>query len=134
MNDSSLRELAPQDPDTMTTQQILDKASHVQDQSLQSLDRTLATIETTKQVGSETAQTLHAHTQQIAKVMEGVDEVESNIKQANRHLRAFIRRMATDKIIMVFMCLIVCLVVTIIVVKIVQGDDASSVIEDNVGT
>jgi len=122
---------AAQDPDTMTTQQVLEKGAKTQDESIKSLDRTIATIEQTKHLGSETAQALAEQTEQLGRISEGVDEVESNLKQADKQLRAFVRKIATDKIIMGFMCLIVCAIVAIIVIKVVDTS-ATSGSPDNV--
>ena len=44
-------------------------------------------------------------------------KVKSNLKRADLLLRAFMRRMATDKIFMVFMCLIFCGIIAIIAAK-----------------
>jgi hypothetical protein len=55
-----------------------------------------------------------------------VRQVESNLKRADLLIRAFMRRMATDKFIMVFMFLIVCGILTIIIYK-VRSAAASAV-------
>jgi hypothetical protein len=49
-----------------------------------------------------------------------LDEIESNIKQARKELASFARRVATDKIIMVFACLVVCGIIAVIVYSIVD--------------
>lgn len=109
----------------MTTQQVLEKGAKIQDESIKSLDRTIGVIEQTKNLGSETAQALAAQTEQLGRISEGVDEVESNLQQANKQLRAFARKIATDKIIMVFLCLIVCAIIAIIIIKVVDNSAGS---------
>lgn len=43
---------------------------------------------------------LKDQTNQLDRVTQGVDEVESNLKQAEKQLRSIARRIATDKIFM----------------------------------
>ena len=56
-------------------------------------------------------------------------KVRSNLKRADLLLKAFMRRMMTDKVVMIFMCLIFCGVVGIIAYKIIdpKGADESGV-------
>ncbi|PRP74613.1 hypothetical protein PROFUN_03535 [Planoprotostelium fungivorum] len=117
---SNLEGTKKENLDTMTSDQILMKASKTQDESVQALDRMLVTLEGTKEVGAETANTMAQQTDQLKAVGEGVLEVQNNLKEANKLLRAFARRVATDKILMGFMCLLVLAIVALIVVKIVK--------------
>ena len=133
----------------MTSDQILMKASKTQDESVQALDRMLVTLEGTKevrplpllyinriQVGAETAKhngPTDGPTQSRGRRRIGGEDdlhanmiwcdnlqVQNNLKEANKLLRAFARRVATDKILMGFMCLLVLAIVALIVVKIVK--------------
>lgn len=63
--------------DTMTSDQILMKASKTQDESIQALDRMLVTLDGTKQVGAETANAMAQQTDQLKTVGEGVLEVKT---------------------------------------------------------
>ena len=77
------------------------------------------------QVGAETAAKLKGQTEQLKNVDQDIMKVKSNLKRADLLLRAFMRRMATDKIFMVFMCLIFCGIIAIIAAKAldVEGTD-----------
>jgi len=99
----------------MTADEILDKAAKTQEKSLDSLDSTLRIIEDTKGVGAETAAKLSSQTQQLTRVGEGLSEVDSYLKLASNQLRSYARRMATDKIILCFIFLILGGIIAIIV-------------------
>ena len=78
-------------------------------------------------MGAETAQKLKGQTEQLKNIDADIMKVKSNLKRADLLLRAFMRRMMTDKVIMIFVCLIFCGIVGIIVYKVVdpQGADES---------
>jgi len=105
----------PKKLDDMTADEVLNKAAATQVKSLDSLDRTLQTIEDTKQVGAETAAELKIQSEKLGGVDKDLDEMESYLKQADKQMRAFVRRMATDKIILAFIFLIVAGIIFIIV-------------------
>jgi len=99
---------------------IVDKALSIQNDDIETLNRVSRTVETTKQIGAETLDKMNAQREQIINIDKGVDEVSSNLTLANRHLRTFVRRLATDKIVMGFILLIFVAIVFIIVWKIVK--------------
>lgn len=94
---------------------VLTEGAAIQNDDINRLKRVQQTIAETTQVGTDTLAAQHRQREQIVKIDQGVDQVSSNIKLANRHLRVFVRRMATDKIIMGFMFLIFVGVIFIIV-------------------
>jgi len=105
------------DVDKMTSDEVLKKAADTQIQSLQSLDRTLLTIETSKQVATETLSEMDRQRQQLEQMMENMDEMQALLKMGGKQLRAFARRLVTDKLIMCFICLIICLIIAVIVLN-----------------
>ncbi len=111
----------------MTAGEIIQEAAKTQDQSLASVQRMKQQIADSKQVGAETAQKLKGQTEQLKNIDADIMKVKSNLKRADLLLRAFMRRMMTDKVIMIFVCLIFCGIVGIIVYKVVdpQGADES---------
>jgi len=96
---------------------VLDEGRVIQEDDLNRLHGITQTIAKTQEIGSETLSTMQKQREQIVNIDRGVDEVSSNIKLANRQLRVFVRRMATDKIIMGFLFLIFVGVVFIIIWK-----------------
>jgi len=111
----------------MSSDQIVDRAKGVQGKSKESLQRTLKTIEDTKGVAADTMVELHDQTSRIRKAQEGVDEVEANLTEAGKQLRSFVRRVATDKIIMGFMFIIVVLIVFVVVWSIIHKHSKANV-------
>jgi len=101
--------------DSMTADEVLNEAKKVQDASLTSLDHTLNTIEQSKTVAAETSTKLHEQTEKIKKIDEGVSEIQTNLKMAAKQLRSFARRIATDKLIMGFIVLIILAVIFVII-------------------
>lgn len=116
-----------QDPDAMTTQQVLEKGEKIQKEDLSSLDRTIQTLEQTKETGVAIGQRLAEQTEQLGKIGEGIHEVNAYLKLASRELRAFVRRTATDKLIMGFACLIVLGIIFIIIWSAMNGKADTSV-------
>jgi len=106
--------------DEMTTGQMIMVAKEVQMESLQSVDRSKRIVEDTINVATETAQTLKSQTEQLERIDKQVDVVDSNLKKAEKQLRVFMRRMATDKLIMSFVCLVVLGILAVIVIAIVN--------------
>ena len=114
------------DPDAMTADELLQKADAIQDDDLDRADGMIRTIEQTKEIGTNIGQELDRQTGQLKKASEHVKEIESNMDMANRELRSFVRRMATDKLIMVFLCCIVLGVAGIIVYAIIEDKTAKT--------
>jgi len=121
---------ATQDPDAMTTKQVLEKAENIQKKDLEGVDRILQNIEQTKETGVAIGENLARQTEQLGKVNEGIQEVQSYLKLAGKELRAFSRRVATDKLIMSFVCLIVIGIIFIIVWSAVKGNKANTNVPD----
>lgn len=115
--------------DEMTSVEIIQEAAKVQDSSLGAVGRMKAQIADTKQIGNETAAQLKAQTEQLKQIDQDIMKVQGNLNRADLLLRAFMRRMMTDKIVMVFMCLIFCGVIGIVVYKFIdpQGAEDSGI-------
>ena len=86
----------------MTSQEVLQEAGKVQDQSLGALARMKQNIAASKEVGAATAAQLEAQTRQLKNIDTDVMKVKSNLSRADLLLRAFMRKIMTDKIIMIF--------------------------------
>ncbi|KAJ1619892.1 hypothetical protein T492DRAFT_1082129 [Pavlovales sp. CCMP2436] len=113
--------------DTMSAQALIGRGAQIQEQSLASTARSKRLIEESRSVGVETATKLHTQTEQLRNIDEDIMKVESNLKRADMLIRAFLRRMATDKFIMVFMFLIVIGILTIIIYKAVNPKGAAKI-------
>jgi SNARE protein len=110
--------LEPRSVELMSTEMLLKKGADTQDESIRSLDRTNAMIQQSQQIGSEVCIQLTQHGERINTVGSGVEEVESNLEQGKVVLKAFARRMATDRITMALLMIIVVCVLTILVIAV----------------
>jgi SNARE protein len=59
------------------------------------------------QIGAEVSDKMKRQTEDITKIKDDVDQVDSNLKRADKQIRMFMRRMATDRIFLVLMLLVV---------------------------
>jgi len=118
--------------DEMSTQEVLSEAGKVQDKSIASIARMRQDISASKEVGAATAARLHEQTAQLKNINADIMRIESNLSRANLLLRAFMRKIMTDRIIMIFMLLIFIGVIVIIVYKVVDPNGNSSDNNDQV--
>jgi SNARE protein len=73
-------------------------------------------LEETAAIGKETRQNIEVQKERLQGVENGLDRVDGNIRTANRQIRVFIRRMATDKLVM---CLLILVILGVIACAIV---------------
>lgn len=72
---------------------------------------------------------LAEQTEKLRKIDEGLEDVQANLKGAARQLRSFARRLATDKLIIVFIFLILGGIIFVIVWSATHKGAKSSVVE-----
>jgi len=94
-------------PDNLTAGQLLKAGVETQKESLDATDRIKKKIDQTKEVGTKTMEELASQREQIESASGQMDTLLDNLKQASNQLRAFARKMVTDKIIMGIICLII---------------------------
>lgn len=111
--------------DEMTTQEVMQEASKVQDQSLSKVKRMQQQVEETRQLGSATAVRLKGQTEQLKNIDTDIMKVKSNLSRADLLLRAFMRKMMTDKLIMSFACLVFIGLIVIVVMKLMEPSESS---------
>lgn len=110
----------------MTARELVDEAKNVQQESLQSTNRAKQVLEHTIQIGTDTSDALKRQTDMLQNVDSNLDAIESNLKRAEKQIRVFLRRMATDKIILALLLLVVLSVVISIVVTVVRNKTTGS--------
>ncbi|KXS11600.1 hypothetical protein M427DRAFT_114811 [Gonapodya prolifera JEL478] len=91
----------------MNAREMTQAGIGIQGKSLASTARTKHVIEETINIGMEVNEALKRQTEEIKKIDDGMDQVGSNLKRAEKQLRVYMRRLATDKIFMVLIFLIV---------------------------
>ncbi|TPX35679.1 hypothetical protein SmJEL517_g01906 [Synchytrium microbalum] len=97
----------PKNVDQMTAKEVTTQALATQEESLAATSRTKAIVEQTIQMGGNITEELKKQTEQIENIDADVDQVENNLKRADKQLRVLIRRMATDKIFLLMILLVV---------------------------
>ena len=93
------------------------------------IERSKKTVETTIQLGQQTAETLRNQTQQMERVVDDLDEIHFSLKKSFKVIRNLTRGLATDKCILALLFLVVAGVIAIIVVKIAGLDENDEVID-----
>lgn len=104
----------------MTTDQILDKAADKQKQTVTVVDGIINQVNQTRTVATDTMDTLKQQTEQLQKAEDDMNEIDDNLKEATKLIRSFARRTMTDKLILVFICLIACAVLFVIIWSILK--------------
>ncbi|KAJ3191486.1 hypothetical protein HK101_007668 [Irineochytrium annulatum] len=104
----------------LTAKETTQMAMQVQEQTLQSTSRAKQIVEETIQIGAAVNEELKKQGEQIHAIAEGVEQVESNLTRADKQLRVFMRRMATDKIFLLFIFLIVLGIIIALVLYILK--------------
>lgn len=120
--DNERQQVGVRTVDEMSTQEVLQEAGKVQDQSLGAIKRMQQNIAASRAVGTATAAQLEDQTRQLKNIDTDIMKVKSNLTRADLLVKAFMRKVMTDKIIMAFLCLIFVGVIVIVVWKIVDPD------------
>lgn len=81
----------------LSTQELMAKGRKEMKDQEDSLMRAQRIVESTIDVGTKTAETLHQQGQQMERVLDALDEIKFSMKKANQVIRDITRSMATDK-------------------------------------
>eukprot|EP00274_Cyanoptyche_gloeocystis_P000200 CAMPEP_0196662968 /NCGR_PEP_ID=MMETSP1086-20130531/51060_1 /TAXON_ID=77921 /ORGANISM="Cyanoptyche gloeocystis , Strain SAG4.97" /LENGTH=304 /DNA_ID=CAMNT_0041998609 /DNA_START=104 /DNA_END=1015 /DNA_ORIENTATION=+ len=106
------------DPDSLTAQELISVGEKVQDRTKGKTKNILRLVEESKQVGTATNEKLKQQTEQIKKISDDVDQIESNLKRADKIIRSMLRGVVTDKIAIALMVLILGAVIFLIAWKV----------------
>lgn len=109
----------------MSNQELVNTGMKTMDETDQAIERSKMVVEQTVEVGAQTASTLKGQTEQMGRIVNDLDTVHFSIKKATQLVKEIGRQMACDKLIMVFLLIIVLGVIAIIVVKIVHPNNKS---------
>lgn len=108
------------DPEA-TGDYLLGEASKMQDKTQTSLDNTKNMVAASKEVGMATMEELQRQRAQIESIDREAMRMEDNLQRADKLIKTFGRRMATDKFIQCCACLNVLLLVGVVVYSIFKG-------------
>ncbi|KAN0048107.1 hypothetical protein ACTA71_002502 [Dictyostelium dimigraforme] len=98
-------------------QNIMKRAKDTQQQDNKITKGILETVIETNNIGTSTLEEMKRQEDQIISIQKDMEEIDGNLKLATRQMRSFARKMATDKIIMGFILLIIVGIIAIIVYK-----------------
>jgi SNARE protein len=81
----------------MSTQELMERGRKQMKGQDESLIRAQRIVESTIEVGTKTAETLHAQGEQMEHVLDTLDEIHFSMKKAGQVIRDITRGLATDK-------------------------------------
>jgi len=116
----------PYDTKGKNNDDLLNAASQVQDLTVESLVRTAAMIEASKDVGEQTLEELRRQKDQIKNIEAEVQVIDSNLQRAEKLIVNFGRRMATDKLIQGFATLNIMIMLGLILYVAISGKSLSA--------
>eukprot|EP00922_Rhytidocystis_sp_ex-Travisia-forbesii_P057760 GHVS01085488.1.p1 GENE.GHVS01085488.1~~GHVS01085488.1.p1 ORF type:complete len:227 (+),score=32.75 GHVS01085488.1:215-895(+) len=102
------------DVDEMDRLQIVAYGDEVQDKTLESIQRMKRVVGETEQIGHEVVQRLDDQTEQMARVHENMNDVEYNLKRAQKTMKSIARNAASDRCVQVVCILVVLLLIVVI--------------------
>ena len=111
--------------------ELLAAAMNIQDKSFESLGRTRNMIEASKQVGADTIEELRRQRDQIKDIEKEVDNIDSNLRRAEKLVFEFSRRLATDKIIQGFAALNIVVMLGLILYVAISGKSLTATAQDS---
>lgn len=100
---------------------LLDEAGRIQDKTQQSISNTRRMIQESKEVGMQTTEELQRQRTQLENIDNDVMRMENNLNRADKLIKTFGKRMATDKLIQCFACTNILLLVGVVVYVVVKG-------------
>ncbi|KAN0041767.1 hypothetical protein ACTFIV_004317 [Dictyostelium citrinum] len=101
-------------------QSVLKKAKETQQQDIKITKGILQTVIETNNVGTSALEEMKIQEDQMNRIINDMDIIDGNLKLATRQMRAFARKMATDKIILGLILLIVAGIIVVIVYKTIK--------------
>lgn len=99
----------------MNDQQIMDEAGRIQGQDKSAARRMLKMVTNTEEVAANTMETMKNQTDQLSRIHQDLEEIDDTLKMASAQIKKFMRKQATDKVIMAFLFMIIMGVVVIMV-------------------
>jgi chromosome segregation ATPase len=119
---SSMNQSAtPDDGDAM-----LQEAQRLQDKTGASLANTKRMVEESKYTGMQTVEELQRQREQIRDIDNDVNRLEDNLGRADKLVKTFAKRMATDRVIQCFACTNILFLLGIVIYVIVKGGGLNS--------
>lgn len=107
--------LDTRNPATREAHNTKDRILNTQNKTLATLDDAERTLLATEETAADATAKLQAQTEQMRKINDDLDQLDSEVERAKKELNAFIRRMMTDKILICFAILVLLGIILIVV-------------------
>jgi len=104
---------------------MLNEMNDIQDKTKSSLQNTKKMVAASKEVGESTMEELLRQREQIRSIDDEAMRIEDNLNRADKLIKTFGKRMATDKFIQCFACINILLLVGVVVYSIVKKNSSS---------
>jgi SNARE protein len=105
--------------------ELVDAAKRIQQESKESTTRTKQQLQHTIEIGASTNAKLKEQTQQLEGVDKKVEQIDDNLKRADKQIRIFMRRMATDKVVLALVLMVVLGIIGAIVAHYIKNPNVS---------
>ncbi|KAL3661870.1 hypothetical protein V7S43_013163 [Phytophthora oleae] len=112
--------------------ELLDKTLDIQSKTEQSLMSTAKLVEQSKDVAAATAEALRGQREHIVEITDAVMGIEDSLQRADKLIRSFARRMATDRVILLFTFLVIVGIAGIVGYKSIHPEDTTFYVPDEV--
>ncbi|KYQ94258.1 hypothetical protein DLAC_04555 [Tieghemostelium lacteum] len=124
----------PQGESTMQKefQDTMSLATKIQKEDISKTENILKDVEQINMLGAQTLEEMKVQDEQLNRIDKGLNEVDSNLKLAQRQIRVFARKMATDKLILGLILLIVIAIVITIIFSIVKPTKSNPDVRDRI--
>ena len=100
---------------------MLGQAHQIQDQTQESLDYTKQLVAESKEVGLSSLEELKRQRETMQRIDQEIDRVDGALDVAEKLIKNFSKRMASDRFIQCFACVNVCLLVGVVVWVLARG-------------
>lgn len=117
-------------PANREAHEVKDRIAKTQNKTLGTLDDAERILLATEDTAAEATAKLKSQTEQMRKINEDLDQLDSEVERAKKELNAFIRRMMTDKILICFAILVVLGIILVVVFNFVIKKKDSGNAED----
>ena len=108
--------------DQMNAQEVFDHGDKILDEGDAAINRMLKKLTETKDVSNNIKVNLVTQREQLEKTQKNLKEIDYSLDRAAKTLKTMLRNIATDKIVMGLILIIVLAIIAIIIVAAVGGD------------
>ena len=114
----------------VTGDELMSEAADISNEDKATMERLIGVVQETHETGVEAAEKLHEQTEQIERINQDVHGFRGAVKRGNKLLQIYKRRIMTDRMIWIFLFLIIAAVVGIIIYATINPDQKQFAVPD----